>query len=90
MMIEIKLDKHHNAYDIVGEYVERYWQEHYYTDVIVRMATSYNGKIFAPFNEIVLFNGDTIEYINDWWEGEEYLQIYGIIDIHKVTVPDNL
>ena len=90
-MIEIKLNEYQNAYEIVGEYIEKYWKEHYYTCVIVRIATSYDGKKYDIFNEFVAFDGnDGMEYEHDWWEGEEYLKIYGIMDIHDITVPDNI
>ncbi len=90
-MIELKLNEDQDAYDIVGKYIEKYWQEHYYTDVLVRIATSYDGKTYAPSNEFVAFDGkDGMEYQNDWWEGERYLKIYGIIDIREVIIPENI
>lgn len=69
-----------DAYDIIGDYVERYWERHYYGAVLICMYISFDGEIwyggieYAEPTEYctgVVFN-------NDWWEGEKHIKLLGI------------
>ena len=72
------------GYDVVSEYVADYWTKNYYSEVIVLLEISYNGEIFYKCNEIVYPNNTDVEFLNDWWEGQKYIKILGIISVDEV------
>lgn len=87
-----KLKDGESGYDFVGKYVERYWKRRTCNDVLVAIEKSYNNiqwdygvQIASPMN-----NCRDIEWLNDWWEGEPYIRIYGINDVDDVDVHGGL
>ena len=86
-MVEIKLENNQSGYDVIGEYLRRYWNRNFYDTVIVSLATSYNGQKYSLLKEIASpYNYDDIEFLNDWWEGEKYIKLFGIKSIQDVDV----
>lgn len=80
-MVEIKLKDWQTGYDVVGDYVRRYWEHNVFEDTIVSIGVSYDGKTYCHYNEIVspyFENDDFVEFLNDWWEGEKYIRLFGI------------
>ena len=86
-MIEIKLQDGQSGYDVIGEYIRRYWRNNIYTDVIVSLARSYDGCTYEPFNEIASPRGfDDVEFLYDWWEGEKYIRLFGIKSVDAFSI----
>lgn len=76
-----------SGYDVIGEYIQRYWKEVGYTTVIVSVGVSFYGKDYRRFNIVASPTDDLdIEYLNDWWEGEKDIILNGITDIDGVEV----
>ena len=71
-----------NAYNIVAEYVKRYWQHYGFTDtVLISLGTSHgaNSEAFDMHKIIAYPNRlDDVEFDFDWWEGERFIRLYGI------------
>ena len=85
-MIEIKLKNGQTGYDIVAEYIHRYWCNNIYNTVLVSMETSYDGKTYDVRKEVACPCNDNVEFLNDWWEGEKFIRLFGIKDIEKIDV----
>lgn len=87
IMIDIKLNDGQSGYDVVGEYIRRYWEHNIYDTVVVSIGTSYNGNTYNLRNEIASpYNFDDIEYLYDWWEGEKHIKLFGIKSISELDV----
>ena len=86
-MVEIKLKDRQSGYDAVGEYIRRYWKRHISDTVIVDLATSYDGKKYERRAEIASpYNFDDIEFLYDWWEGERFIRLFGIISLDGIHI----
>ena len=86
-MIEIELKNDQTGYDAIGKYVHRYWKHHIVDDVIVSLGTSYDGKVYKDRNEIASPLGfNDIEFLYDWWEGEKFIRLFGIISLDEISV----
>ena len=87
-MIEIKLKNGQTGYDVVGEYIRRYWKNNSYTDVIVCMDISDDGNEYYTYNEVATpaENFDDVMFLHDWWEGEEYIKLFGIKSIDDIDI----
>lgn len=79
-----------DAYSIIGNKVVKYIcnsNEALDSDYIVKLKI--NGIVS---NELMSYNPsypDETYWNLDWWEGEENIEILGIIPVHKVEVPNN-
>ena len=85
-MIDIKLNNGQSAYDVIGEYIRRYWEHNIYTTVIVSIGTSYDGCTYEIRKEVASPMGGDIEYLYDWWEGEKYIKLFGIKTINELYI----
>lgn len=86
-MVDIKLNDGQSGYDAVGEYIKRYWSHNIYNTVIVSMETSYDGKTYDIRKEVACpYKFDDIEFLNDWWEGEKFIRLFGIKDIEELDI----
>jgi hypothetical protein len=76
------------GYDVIGEYIRRYWENVCCTTVLVSVCDSYDGKDFCHKSIIASpeFPDMTLEYEYDWWEGEKYIILHGIKDIHEIEI----
>lgn len=85
-MTDIVLESGQSGYDVIGEYVRRYWEHNIWDDVIISIGTSYDGQTFDLRKEIAYPNGRDIEFLRDWWEGEKYIKLFGIKTVSEVDV----
>lgn len=83
---EIVLTDEQSGYEVIGEYIRRYWEKVCYTTVIVSVAFCDNGD-YRRLNIVASPTHDLdIEYLDDWWEGEKKIILRGIIDVDEVDV----
>lgn len=86
-MIDIKLNDKQSGYDVIGEYIRRYWKHNIYTTVVVSIGTSYDGQTYDLLKEVASpMNFDDIEYLYDWWEGEKYIKLFGIQSVDELDI----
>lgn len=85
-MVEIKLKKKQTGYDVVGEYIERYWKHNILDQVIVSLGLSRDGVTYEHYNEVASPHFSDIMFERDWWEGEEYIRIFGIAHIDSLNI----
>lgn len=86
-MISIELKDGQSGYDVVGDYIRRYWRHNISETVIVSIGTSYDGNTYELKNEIASpYNFDDIEYLYDWWEGEKYIKLFGIQSVNEFNI----
>ncbi len=87
--MNIKLKDKEIGYNAVGKYVEEYLNEHCWDDSIVELEISYDGKDWDSIKEIVCptNNCRELEWLNDWWEGQRYINIIGMANIDEIDVP---
>ena len=72
----VVLDDKQTGYDIVSEYIKKYWEHHCTEDVIVSIEISRDGKNYERLNEVASpYDMYDVEYLNDWWEGEKYIRV---------------
>ena len=86
-MIDIKLNDGQTGYDIVGEYIRRYWNHNYQDTVVCSIGISYDGNSYEFLNEIAEpENFDDILFSYDWWEGQKYIRLCGIKAIDELDI----
>lgn len=86
-MIDIKLKDGQSGYDVIGEYIRRYWKQNINDTVIVSMGISHNGNTFELRKEVASpLNFDDIEFLYDWWEGEKYIKLFGIKTVSELDI----
>ena len=86
-MIYIELKDKQNGYDVISEYIRRYWEHNISDTVIVSLATSYDGDKFELRKEVASpYNYNDIEFLYDWWEGEKYIKLFGIKTIQELDI----
>ena len=83
-MIDIKLNEEQNGYDVISEYIKKFWKHHPENTVVVSFSISSDGVDYTPLSEVTYPYWNGIEFLNDWWEGEEYIHLFGIIDIMDI------
>lgn len=86
-MIDIVLKDGQSGYDAVGEYIRRYWNHNITDTVIVSIGTSYDGNTYDLRKEVAApLNFDDIEFLDDWWEGEKFIKLFGIKTISELDI----
>ena len=86
-MIDIELNNEQSGYDVIGEYIKRYWEHNITDTVIVSIGTSYDGNTYELRKEVASpYNFDDIEFLYDWWEGEKYIKLFGIKSVEEIDV----
>ena len=86
-MIDIELNNEQSGYDVIGEYIKRYWEHNITDTVIVSIGTSYDGNTYELRKEVASpYNFDDIEFLYDWWEGEKYIKLFGIKSINEFDI----
>lgn len=86
-MVDIKLNDGQSGYDVIGDYIRRYWKRNIYDDVIVFMAVSHDGNKYYTCKEVASpENFDDIMYLNDWWEGEKHIKLFGIQSVDELDI----
>ena len=90
-MIDIELKDGQTGYNIVGEYIRRYWEHNIYDTVIISMGVSGDGKAYDLCKEIASpHNGDDVEFLYDWWEGEKFIKLFGIKAVDEIDISGGL
>ncbi len=79
-----------SGYDAVGEYVQKYWSANKMDTVIVLLGTSYNGCKYNYSKEVAFPSDDfnSVCFLNDWWEGEKFIQLLGIKLVDEIDISD--
>lgn len=86
-MIEFMLLNGENAYEIVDEYVRRYWEHESCQDAVVSIETSDDGVKWVHIVEVVEPEScNTPLWLNDWWEGEKYIRLLGICGVNGLDI----
>lgn len=88
-MVDIKLKDGQSGYSVIGDYIRRYWNYNVVDTVIVSIAVSHDGHNYYFCNLIaspIYSCNDDIEFLDDWWEGEEYIKLFGIKTINEVDI----
>ena len=85
-MVNIELHDGQTGYNVVGEYIRRYWEHNAFDIVIVFLGTSYDGSNYDLRKEVAVPTGmDNIEFFFDWWEGEKYIKLFGIKSVSEIN-----
>lgn len=86
-MIDIELKSGQSGYDVIEEYVQRYWEHSIKEPSIISFGTSYDGKKYNQYKEIVHpSDWFGVEFLNDWWEGEKFIKLFGITSVSKLHI----
>lgn len=64
-MIDIKLKEGQTGYNIIEEYIRRYWRNNIIDDVIISLGISYDGNTYEMIKEVASKNFKDIEFLND-------------------------
>lgn len=83
-------DSFHNGYDAVEALICNYFEHNPMDDLVIRIGTSYDGENYDVDNELVLIDNGSFEFLNDWWEGEKFIRVYGIQSIPELVVSGGL
>lgn len=92
-MIDINLKEKdcQTGYDAVGVYICRYWEHNIPDTIVVSMGISRDGNTYELRKEIAYpigYNG--IEFLDDWWEGEQYIKLFGIKTVRELDISGGL
>lgn len=85
-MIDIKLNNAKTGYDLVEEYIRKYWKHNIMQTVVVSIGVSNDGRTYRVCKEVACPNDGDIEFLYDWWEGEDYIKIFGIKSIDELDI----
>ena len=86
-MIEIKLSDSQTGYNVIGNYISRYWEHKGIETIIFSIGLSYDGQNYSFSNEVASpMNGYYVEFLSDWWEGEKYIRLIGIQSIDELAI----
>lgn len=85
-IVDIELTDEQTGYDAIAEYVKRYWDHNVEDDVVVSIGTSYDGVEYDLSKEIASPFWDGVEFVNDWWEGQKYIKLFGIKAIGEFDI----
>lgn len=91
--IDVTIEEGKTGYEAVAKYIRRFWDnEQSFCDTIVRLSTSYNNVEWRTFNTLALFDVDEFDIIfdNDWWEGERFIRLYGIVSVDDLDISGGL
>lgn len=89
-MIDIKLNNVKTGYDLVEEYIRRYWEHNIIETVVVSIGVSNDGRTYRVCKEVACPDDGDVEFLYDWWEGEDYIKIFGIKSIDELDISGGL
>lgn len=90
-MIMYKLKDNETGYDYVGSMIIDAVEKNSnlcYEDYIVRIRYSYDGEDIDETNEYMTWNfndNEWVEFLNDWWEGQEYVEPVWAVPVRKIN-----
>ena len=69
-----------DAYALVADCIIRFWESKYVCDVVCLIGTSFDGVNYCKTVEIASpdENHTGVEFLNDWYEGEPHVKVFGI------------
>ena len=86
-MIDIKLNDSQTGYDVMGDYIRRYWEHDGIETVIFEVALSHDGESYSVIIGVAKpMNGYDIEFLDDWWEGEKYIYPCAIASLDTLEI----
>ena len=88
-MVSFILDDKDTGYDIIAERIMRYYKTHIPDAVIVSIGFSYDGEKWEYMNEVAYpidYLNNSIEFLNDWWEGQKYIKLFGIESVSNLKI----
>ena len=88
-MIDIKLKDGQSGYDAVGEHIRRYWDYNITDTVVCSIGVSYDGLNYDLMKEVATpasWLSYDVEFLSDWWEGEEYIKLFGIKSVNELDI----
>lgn len=89
-MIDIKLNNAKTGYDLVEEYIRKYWKHNIMQTVVVSIGVSNDGRTYRVCKEVACPDDGDVEFLYDWWEGEDYIKIFGIKSIDEIDISGGL
>lgn len=89
-MIDIKLNNAKTGYDLVEEYIRKYWKHNIMQTVVVSIGVSNDGRTYRVCKEVACPDDGDVEFLYDWWEGEDYIKIFGIKSIDELDISGGL
>ena len=85
MPVQIDLKDGQSGYDVIKEYVYRYWRNNRQCDAAVSFLLSDDGIYWSRLvTEVASPDGSGCKFLRDWWEGEETILLLGIRDIAEL------
>lgn len=79
-----------NGYDAVETVIWNYFNHNPMDDLVIKLGTSYGGGDYNVNNELVLIEDGSITFLNDWWEGQGFIRVYGIQSIPNLDISGGL
>lgn len=85
VIIELKGDE--TGYSVVGDYIRRYWESVECFDDVLFTITFEDGSVETNVAEVdISKDGPSIEFVDDWWEGQKRFALNGIRNISEYRV----
>lgn len=88
-VVNFTLSNHDTGYDVIAERIMRYYRTHNQDTVIVSLGISYDDKKWEYMNEVAYpidYLCSEIEFLNDWWEGQKYIKLFGIKSVSNLKI----
>lgn len=88
-MTNFILSDQDTGYDVIANRINRYYKTHNQDTVIVSIGISYDGEKWEYMNEVAYpldYLSSEIEFLNDWWEGQRYIQLLGIESVSNLKI----
>lgn len=84
----ITLNDGQNGYDVVGNYIKRYWKHYNYeATVAIHLDVSYDGREYrSVYDTATPYHYDDMMFDYDWWEGEQYIRLKGIKYLQELNI----
>lgn len=69
-----------DRYETVANYIRSFWHSKYVCDVVCLIGTSWDGVNYCKTVEVAFPDENMIDvvFLNDWYEGEPFVRIFGI------------
>lgn len=88
-MTSFILSDQDTGYDVIEDRINRYYKTHTQDTVVVSLGISYDGENWEYMNEVAYpldYLNSAIEFLNDWWEGQRYIKLYGIKSVSNLKI----
>lgn len=88
-MVSFILNDQDTGYDVIVNRINRYYKVHNRDTVIVSIGISYDGEKWEYMNEVAYpldYLCSEIEFLNDWWEGQQYIKLLGIESVSNLKI----